>query len=95
MIRSYFQMLLDEGHVEETAGKMKQFATWFTHGVVGGAALRRGIYECKTGAKVLEVVDKFFAEHAGADGEDARVAQQFEAGDPYPFRDQAALSCSD
>jgi tRNA-dihydrouridine synthase B len=95
MIRSYFQMLLNEGHVEETAGKMKQFATWFTHGVVGGAALRRGIYECKTGERVLEVVDKFFAEHAGADGEETRVAQEFEAGDPYPFRDQAALSCRD
>ena len=68
MIRSYFKMLLDEGLVEETAGKMKQFATWFTHGVVGGAALRKAIYQCKTGETVLEVVDRFFADHAGVEG---------------------------
>jgi tRNA-dihydrouridine synthase len=52
MIRAYFQMLLDEAEATkdlpraarlgETAGKMKQFATWFTHGVAGGAKLRGG-----------------------------------------------------
>ena len=46
MIRAYFQMLLAEAEATkdlprgermgETAGKMKQFATWFTHGVPGG-----------------------------------------------------------
>ncbi len=50
MIRSYFEMLLAEAdatkdlprdaRLGETAGKMKQFATWFTHGVPGGAKLR-------------------------------------------------------
>jgi len=96
MIRSYFQMLLDEGHVEETAGKMKQFATWFTHGVVGGAALRKAIYESKTGETVLEVVDRFFAGHEDAgNGDESRVPQEFLAGDPYPFRDTTALTCGD
>jgi tRNA-dihydrouridine synthase B len=95
MIRSYFKMLLDEGLVEETAGKMKQFATWFTHGVVGGAALRKAIYQCRTGETVLEVVDRFFADHAGAEGDAGTVAQEFAAGDPYPFRDEAALECGD
>jgi tRNA-dihydrouridine synthase B len=95
MIRGYFKMLLDEGHMEETAGKMKQFATWFTHGVVGGAALRKAIYECRSGETVLEVVDRFFADHAGLDGEETRVAQQFVAGDTYPFRDQSVATCGD
>ena len=36
----------------ETAGKMKQFATWFTHGVPGGAKLRAAIYQARTGAAV-------------------------------------------
>ncbi len=93
MIRGYFQMLLEEGHVEETSGKMKQFATWFTHGVVGGAALRKAIYQSKTGDTVLEVVDRFFTEHG--DGDESRVAQELLAGDPYPFRDDAALTCGD
>ena len=70
MIRAYFQMLLDEqeackdlprdARIGETAGKMKQFASWFTHGVPGGAKLRASIYHAKTGAAVLEQVDAFF-----------------------------------
>jgi nifR3 family TIM-barrel protein len=70
MIRAYFQMLLDEAEATkdlpkaarlgETSGKMKQFATWFTHGVAGGAKLRAAIYQARTGAEVLSQVDAFF-----------------------------------
>jgi len=79
MIRAYFQMLLDEAEATkdlpkaarlgETAGKMKQFATWFTHGVPGGAKLRGDIYHARTGAEVLAQVDAFFSAQAagGAD----------------------------
>jgi tRNA-dihydrouridine synthase B len=59
MIRSYFEMLVEEGN-PEASGKMKQFASWFTHGVPGGAALRKGIYEAKSSAQVLDAVDAFF-----------------------------------
>jgi nifR3 family TIM-barrel protein len=71
MIRAYFQMLLSEAEATkdlprsdrmgETAGKMKQFATWFTHGVPGGAKLRAAIYHARTGAEVLGQVEQFFA----------------------------------
>jgi nifR3 family TIM-barrel protein len=71
MIRAYFQMLLAEqeatkdlprsDRMGETAGKMKQFATWFTHGVPGGAKLRAAIYQARTGAEVLAHVEQFFA----------------------------------
>src|SRR6185503_999469 len=70
MIRAYFQMLLAEAQATkelsrdarlgETAGKMKQFATWFTHGVPGGAKLRKAIYTAKTGVEVLDRVNAFF-----------------------------------
>jgi tRNA-dihydrouridine synthase B len=60
LIRTYFSMLLEEEFPDAT-GKMKQFASWFTHGVPGGAALRKAIYEAKTGAGVLEAVEQFFA----------------------------------
>jgi hypothetical protein len=40
---------------------MKQFATWFTHGVPGGGRLRKAIYQAKTGMDVLEQVNAFFA----------------------------------
>jgi nifR3 family TIM-barrel protein len=59
MIRTYFQMLLEE-EMPGAEGKMKQFASWFTHGVPGGAALRKAIYEAKSGAEILMRVEEFF-----------------------------------
>ena len=88
MIRTYFQMLVDEIALEEAAeaaraaaiiasgqvardlrqrdavGKMKQFAAWFTHGIPNGSALRRAIFEAKSGPAVLAAVESFFANHA-------------------------------
>jgi nifR3 family TIM-barrel protein len=66
MIRTYFEMLLAEAFPENApataaAGKMKQFASWFTHGVRGGAALRKSIYEAKSGPAILDAVDRFFS----------------------------------
>jgi tRNA-dihydrouridine synthase len=59
MIRTYFEMLLDE-EVQGAEGKMKQFASWFTHGIPGGAALRKAIYEAKSGTEILGSVEEFF-----------------------------------
>ncbi len=70
LIRTYFGMLLGEvaepgpegtakAH-KEAQGKMKQFASWFTHGVPGGGALRKAIYEAKTGPAILDAVECFF-----------------------------------
>ena len=59
MIRTYFQMLIEE-ELPDAIGKMKQFASWFTHGVPGGAALRKGIYESKSAPEVLGRVEDFF-----------------------------------
>ena len=50
-----------DARMGETAGKMKQFATWFTHGVPGGAKLRAAIYQARTGHEVLAQVEQFFA----------------------------------
>jgi tRNA-dihydrouridine synthase B len=82
MIRTYFSMLLEEGHwhtagsdeknieaakaCREGAGKMKQFASWFTHGVPGGGALRKTIYEARTGPAILDAVEQFFAQRFGS-----------------------------
>jgi len=84
MIRTYFQMLVDEIALEEAAeatraaalteagqiaartrhrdavGKMKQFASWFTHGIPGGGTLRKQIFEAKSGPAVLDAVEAFF-----------------------------------
>jgi tRNA-dihydrouridine synthase B len=98
MIRTYFQMLLEEAEASqaqprdarmgETAGKMKQFASWFTHGVPGGARLRAAIYQARTGADVLAQVDAFFSAQIAAGNSD--LAQEVE--DEPPFS-EAALVC--
>ena len=91
MIRAYFQMLLDEAEATkdlprdarmgETSGKMKQFATWFTHGVPGGAKLRSAIYQARTGAEVLAQVELFFTsrptESADSEQDSEDQAQAF------------------
>ena len=59
MIRTYFQMLIEE-EMPGAEGKMKQFASWFTHGVAGGAALRKAIYESKSRVEILSSVEEFF-----------------------------------
>jgi tRNA-dihydrouridine synthase B len=59
MIRTYFRMLIEE-ELPDAVGKMKQFASWFTHGVPGGAGLRKAIYESKSAVEILERVEEFF-----------------------------------
>ncbi len=60
MIRTYFQMLVEEG-MPGAPGKMKQFASWFTHGVRNGSVLRKAVYEARTEREILERVNSFFA----------------------------------
>jgi nifR3 family TIM-barrel protein len=59
MIRTYFRMLIEE-ELPDATGKMKQFASWFTHGVPGGAALRKEIYDSKTAPEILTRAEEFF-----------------------------------
>jgi tRNA-dihydrouridine synthase B len=60
MMRTYYEMLLSRSE-DDSIGKMKQFATYFTHGVRGGGALRVSIYQAKEATQILDLVDNFFA----------------------------------
>jgi nifR3 family TIM-barrel protein len=100
MIRAYFRMLLEEaeasqalprdGRMGETAGKMKQFASWFTHGVPGGAKLRGAIYQAKTGEAVLAEVDAFFTAQPV---NEADAGEQFDTDNDSPDFSDAAMVC--
>ena len=59
MMRTYYRMLMDRRE-DDAAGKMKQFATYFTHGVRGGAHLRAAIYKVSEAAQIVDLVDEFF-----------------------------------
>jgi len=60
MMRTYYQMLVDRQE-PDMVGKMKQFATYFTHGVRHGAQLRAGIYRQQEAPAILDLVDRFFS----------------------------------
>ncbi|MGC4055242.1 MAG: hypothetical protein QM757_40925 [Paludibaculum sp.] len=44
----------------DAVGKMKQFATYFTHGVRNGAKLRTAIYQSREATEILSLVNQFF-----------------------------------
>ena len=64
IMRRYYSMLCDRdqrGHeCQDAIGKMKQFATYFTHGVRNGARLRADIYQASATGQILDLVDAFF-----------------------------------
>ncbi|HEV2351841.1 MAG TPA: tRNA dihydrouridine synthase DusB [Terriglobia bacterium] len=64
MIRTYYRMLVEE-ETPGAIGKMKQFASWFTHGVRNGAELRRRVQGADDARQVLDLVDDFFAAALG------------------------------
>lgn len=66
IMKTYYLMLDDHGE-PDAIGKMKQFATYFTHGIRNGSKLRTEIYRAAEVKHVLEIVDAFFhAELAAA-----------------------------
>ena len=67
MIRTYFEMLIEE-NMAGAIGKMKQFVSWFTHGVPNGGTLRKAVYEAGSETEVLQRVIEFFESRAGAEG---------------------------
>jgi tRNA-dihydrouridine synthase B len=59
MMRTYYSMLTDHA-APDAVGKMKQFATYFTHGIRNGSKLRTEIYRAQTSDDILTMVDTFF-----------------------------------
>jgi len=59
IMRTYYGMLCDR-NAPDVVGKMKQFATYFTHGVRNGSKLRVEIYRTADAKQILDQVDAFF-----------------------------------
>jgi tRNA-dihydrouridine synthase B len=59
IMRAYYSMLCERPE-PDAVGKMKQFATYFTHGVRNGSKLRAEIYHAVEAAQILDQVDDFF-----------------------------------
>ncbi|MGI9072972.1 MAG: tRNA dihydrouridine synthase DusB [Bryobacteraceae bacterium] len=59
IMKTYYLMLQEHGEAD-AVGKMKQFATYFTHGVRNGSKLRTEIYRAQDVKRILDIVDAFF-----------------------------------
>ena len=59
IMRTYYGMLQQRDE-PDAVGKMKQFATYFTHGVRNGSKLRVDIYRATDPVAILDKVDEFF-----------------------------------
>ena len=64
-MRAYYAMLVERGE-RDTVGKMKQFATCFTHGVRNGAELRARVHRAQDAPAIQRLVDAFFGEQPEA-----------------------------
>ena len=60
LMRLYYGMLIDQGY-PDAVGKMKQFATYFTHGVQNGSKLRTEVHRGTTASQIVDAVEAFFS----------------------------------
>jgi nifR3 family TIM-barrel protein len=75
LLSGYYGQIL-ASNLPDAAGKMKQFACWFTFGVRNGGELRRRVHAARTPGEILEQVEVFFAS--------PRAAEEGIAHDPDP-----------
>ena len=64
IMKTYYAMLA-EREDNDAVGKMKQFATYFTHGVRNGARLRAEIYQEREVQPIRDRVEAFFERELG------------------------------
>lgn len=83
MMKAYYLMLQEHGG-SDAVGKMKQFATYFTHGVRNGSRLRTDVYRCTGIPEILDTVDRFFT---------APPSEVMEGPTSLPAEGSHALEC--
>ncbi|HXN64233.1 MAG TPA: tRNA dihydrouridine synthase DusB [Candidatus Acidoferrales bacterium] len=69
LLAGYFRDLI-AAELPDAIGKMKQFATSFTHGVRNGSELRRQVHTAHTPTEVLARVEGFFSRLLASNGVD-------------------------
>jgi len=63
LLSGYFRNLIDSG-MPDAIGKMKQFASLFTHGVRNGSELRYSVHHSHSTSEILDRVEAFFSHTA-------------------------------
>jgi tRNA-dihydrouridine synthase B len=65
LLSGYFRSLI-AAEMPDAIGKMKQFASLFTHGVRNGAELRYAVHHSHSSSEILDKVDAFFSNVAAS-----------------------------
>lgn len=65
LLAGYFRDLI-AAEMPDAIGKMKQFASLFTHGIRNGSDLRYQVHHSSTAEEILDRVDAFFAHPAAS-----------------------------
>ncbi len=65
LLSGYFRDLI-ASEMPDAVGKMKQFASYFTHGVRNGGELRQAVHHSHTAAEILDRVEAFFSRTAAS-----------------------------
>ena len=65
LLSTYFRSLI-AAEMPDAVGKMKQFASLFTHGVRNGSELRYTVHHAQNASEILSGVDSFFARTAAS-----------------------------
>jgi tRNA-dihydrouridine synthase B len=65
LLSGYFRSLI-AAEMPDAIGKMKQFASLFTHGVRNGSELRYAVHHSHSSAEILDKVDAFFSNVAAS-----------------------------
>lgn len=68
LLSGYFRSLI-AAEMPDAIGKMKQFASLFTHGVRNGGELRYAVHHAHAAAEILDKVDAFFANSTASAGD--------------------------
>jgi tRNA-dihydrouridine synthase B len=68
LLSGYFRSLI-EAEIPDAIGKMKQFATLFTHGVRNGGVLRQEVHHAHTAPEILDRVEAFFSRATASSAE--------------------------
>lgn len=92
LLTGYYREI-SSANLPDGAGKMKQFACWFTHGVGNGSELRKKVHAARTPSEVLESVERFFEglNAARAGRESAGPGKDPAHGPEHDARFEAAL----
>ncbi|HKS65601.1 MAG TPA: tRNA dihydrouridine synthase DusB [Candidatus Acidoferrales bacterium] len=67
LLSRYFRSLM-EAEMPDAVGKMKQFASLFTHGIRNGSTLRHDVHHSQSAAEILNRVDAFFGDAVSTRG---------------------------